>query len=266
MTNSLPNDTPTSLVLKNAYSPGIINLTLNNPSQYNALSEEMLSAMISTIDEIRDNSDIKVVILSANGKAFCAGHDLKQMRARPDESYYEDLFSRCTKMMMALASMPQIVVAKVDGMATAAGCQLVANADLAISSNAARFAVSGINLGLFCSTPSVPLSRNVSRKRAFEMLTTGEFIDAETAVDYGLINHAVPAEELDAAVDRLVKNIASKPSQALQAGKALFYRQLNMPLVDAYATAGRTMAKNMLFDDTIEGISAFIDKRKPDWN
>ena len=243
MTDSLQNDTSTSLVLKNAYSPGIVNLTLNNPSQYNALSEEMLSAMISTIDEIKDDPDIKVVILSANGKAFCAGHDLKQMRARPDQSYYEDLFSRCTEMMMALASMPQIVVAKVDGMATAAGCQLVANADLAVSSNAARFAVSGINLGLFCSTPSVPLSRNVSRKRAFEMLTTGEF-----------------------TVDRLVKNIASKPSQALQAGKALFYRQLNMPLVDAYATAGQTMAKNMLFDDTIEGISAFIEKRKPNWN
>jgi enoyl-CoA hydratase/carnithine racemase len=168
-------------------------------------------------------------------------------------------------MMVTLAQLPQISVAKVQGMATAAGCQLVANADLAIAADSARFAVSGINLGLFCSTPSVPLSRNVSRKRAFEMLTTGEFIDANTAVAYGLINRAVPPDELDAAVHQLVDNIAHKPADALRAGKALFYRQLNMPLADAYAAAGQTMAGNMLFPDTVEGINAFIEKRKPDW-
>ena len=225
----------------------------------------MLSALQREVDEIAAHDDIKVLILAAHGKAFCAGHDLKEMRAHPEQSYYETLFAQCSQLMVALARMPQIVVARVQGMATAAGCQLVANADLAVASDNARFAVSGINLGLFSSTPSVPLSRNVSRKRAFEMLTTGDFIDAHTAVQYGLINHAVPVDELDSAVDALVRNIASKPADALRAGKALFYRQLNMPLADAYATAGQTMASNMLFSDTVEGINAFIEKRKPDW-
>jgi enoyl-CoA hydratase/carnithine racemase len=168
-------------------------------------------------------------------------------------------------MMLTLTKIPQIVIAKVHGMATAAGCQLVANADLAIASQDARFAVSGVNLGLFCSTPSVPLSRNVSRKRAFEMLVTGDFINASTAVDYGLVNQAVPAENLDSAVDQLAQNIAGKPAQALRAGKTLFYQQLNLGLADAYQIAGETMACNMLFEDAVEGIDAFIEKRAPDW-
>lgn len=252
-------------MLREIHSPGVVVLTLNHPTQYNALSEEMLAALQREVDEITARDDIKVLILAAHGKAFCAGHDLKEMRAHPEQSYYEALFAQCSRLMVALSRMPQIVVARVQGMATAAGCQLVANADLAVASDNARFAVSGINLGLFCSTPSVPLSRNVSRKRAFEMLTTGDFIDAHTAVQFGLINHAVPTDELDSFVDALVRNIASKPADALRAGKALFYRQLNMSLADAYAAAGQTMASNMLFSDTVEGINAFIEKRKPDW-
>jgi len=265
MTVSTDATAPEPLLIQRDHSPGVIELTLNNPKQYNALSEEMLSAMQDALQTVNERTDIKVLLISANGRAFCAGHDLKQMQSRPEQNYYEDLFARCSRMMVTLAQLPQISVAKVQGMATAAGCQLVANADLAIAADSARFAVSGINLGLFCSTPSVPLSRNVSRKRAFEMLTTGEFIDANTAVAYGLINRAVPSDELDAAVDQLVDNIAHKPADALRAGKALFYRQLNMPLAEAYAAAGQTMAGNMLFPDTVEGINAFIEKRKPDW-
>jgi enoyl-CoA hydratase/carnithine racemase len=187
------------------------------------------------------------------------------MRDHPNKQYYETLFATCSQMMLTLTKIPQIVIAKVHGMATAAGCQLVANADLAIASQDARFAVSGVNLGLFCSTPSVPLSRNVSRKRAFEMLVTGDFIDASTAVDYGLVNQAVPAESLDRAINQLAQNIAGKPAQTLRAGKALFYQQLNLGLAEAYQIAGETMACNMLFEDAVEGIDAFIQKRTPDW-
>jgi len=266
MTSGDTQATLDPILIQRDRSPGVVELTLNSPKQYNALSEEMLFAFQQALDSISARSDVKVLVISANGKAFCAGHDLKQMRATPQEAYYEDLFSRCSTMMVTLAKMPQISIAKVQGMATAAGCQLVANVDLAVACNDARFAVSGINLGLFCSTPSVPLSRNVARKRAFEMLTTGEFIDAETAVAYGLINRAVPPEALDAEVDRLAQNIAHKPADALRAGKALFYQQLNMPLAEAYAVAGRTMAGNMLFPDTVEGVNAFIEKRKPDWS
>jgi len=266
MTSGDTQATLDPILIQRDRSPGVVELTLNSPKQYNALSEEMLFAFQQALDSISARSDVKVLVISANGKAFCAGHDLKQMRANPQEAYYEDLFSRCSTMMVTLAKMPQISIAKVQGMATAAGCQLVANVDLAVACNDARFAVSGINLGLFCSTPSVPLSRNVARKRAFEMLTTGEFIDAETAVVYGLINRAVPPEALDAEVDRLAQNIAHKPADALRAGKALFYQQLNMPLAEAYAVAGRTMAGNMLFPDTVEGVNAFIEKRKPDWS
>ena len=264
--NASPASQDTSpIVLKETRAPGVVMLTLNRPDQYNPLSEQMLSSLQAEIDEVSANNDIKVLIIAASGKAFCAGHDLKEMRAVPDQLYYEDLFSRCSQMMLTLARMPQIVVTRVQGMATAAGCQLVANADLAVTVDTARFAVSGINLGLFCSTPSVPLSRAVSRKRAFEMLTTGDFIDAHTAQEYGLVNHVVSADELDETVDALAKNIASKPADALRAGKALFYRQLNMPLAEAYQAAGQVMAGNMLFPDTQEGIDAFIEKRDPNW-
>ena len=180
------------IVLKENLAPGIVKLTLNRPDQYNPLSEQMLLSLQQEIDEVAADNEIKVLILAATGKAFCAGHDLKEMRAQPDQQYYEDLFSRCSRMMLPLARMPQIVIARVQGMATAAGCQLVANADLAVAVDTARFAVSGFNLGLFCSTPSVPLSRAVSRKRAFEMLTTGEFIDAHPAEELSLIHISAP--------------------------------------------------------------------------
>ena len=265
MTSARNSQHDLPILVPQNHSPGVLTLTLNRPNQYNALSEDMLAALQRVLDEIAGRDDLKVLILAANGKAFCAGHDLKQMRAHPDKHYYESLFATCSQMMLTLTKIPQIVIAKVHGMATAAGCQLVANADLAIASQDARFAVSGVNLGLFCSTPSVPLSRNVSRKRAFEMLVTGDFIDAPTAVDYGLVNQSVPAENLDSAVDQLAQNIAGKPAQALRAGKALFYQQLNLGLADAYQIAGETMACNMLFEDAVEGIDAFIEKRAPDW-
>tara|TARA_B100000686_G_scaffold331625_1_gene395380 strand:- start:1320 stop:2120 length:801 start_codon:yes stop_codon:yes gene_type:complete len=265
MTASAGSLDTSPIVLKEKRAPGVVMLTLNRPDQYNPLSEQMLSSLQQEIDEVAADNETKVLILAATGKAFCAGHDLKEMRAQPDQRYYEDLFSRCSHMMLTLARMPQIVIARVQGMATAAGCQLVANADLAVAVDTARFAVSGINLGLFCSTPSVPLSRAVSRKRAFEMLTTGEFIDAHTAEEYGLVNHVVSPEQLDNTVDALARNIAGKPADSLRVGKALFYRQLNMPLSEAYQAAGQAMADNMLFPDTQEGIDAFIEKRDPHW-
>jgi len=187
---------------------GIVHITLNRPASYNVLSEEMLAALQQTIDSIK--SDDRVVIIKATGKAFCAGHDLKQMRDHPQQSYYDKLFKTCSRFMTSLLEIPQPVIAQVDGIATAAGCQLVANCDLAIASNTSRFAVSGIDVGLFCSTPSVPLSRNVSRKRAFEMLMTGEFIDAEKAVEWGLLNKVVAAEQLDEAVMTLANRIVGK--------------------------------------------------------
>jgi enoyl-CoA hydratase/carnithine racemase len=252
-------------VLQENCAAGVTKVTLNRPAQYNALSEELLSALENVLNDIRSDSSIRVVVLSGNGKAFCAGHDLKEMRDRPEKFYYQDLFRRCSQVMMAMVQLPQPVISRVHGMATAAGCQLVANSDLAVASTAAQFAVSGINLGLFCSTPSVPLSRNVSRKRAFEMLMTGRFISAQTAVDFGLINRVVGPEDLDAAVNTLAQDIASKPRDSIIAGKALFYKQLERDLPQAYAVAGEVMAGNMMFDDTQEGIDAFIEKRHPNW-
>ncbi|MDH3452565.1 MAG: enoyl-CoA hydratase [Gammaproteobacteria bacterium] len=244
---------------------GITTLTLNRPQQYNALSEEMLTALQSALDDIAEDRSVRVVVLGAKGKAFSAGHDLKQMRANPDKSYYQALFKQCSRMMMSIVRLPQPVVARVHGMAVAAGCQLVANCDLAIASDNAQFAVSGIDLGLFCSTPSVPLSRNLTRKRAMEMLLTGGFIDAQTAQDYGLINHAVGQEKLDDAVYELARRIASKPAEPVRLGKQLFYRQIDHTLEDAYDVAGDIMACNMMLDDASEGIDAFIEKREPVW-
>jgi enoyl-CoA hydratase/carnithine racemase len=253
-------------VLRENCAAGVTKVTLNRPAKYNALSEELLSALEEVLNDIGSDTTIRVAILRGAGKAFCAGHDLKEMRDRPEEIYYQDLFRRCSQVMMTMVQLPQPIIAQVQGMATAAGCQLVANSDLAVASTEARFAVSGINLGLFCSTPSVPLSRNVSRKRAFEMLMTGRFIDAQTAVDFGLINQVVAPEDLDTAVTALAQDIASKPRDAVRAGKALFYKQLEQNLSQAYAVAGEVMACNMMLDDTQEGIDAFIEKRQPDWS
>jgi enoyl-CoA hydratase/carnithine racemase len=244
---------------------GVTTLTLNRPRQYNALSEALLGAIQYELDEIAQERSIRVVLLAANGKAFCAGHDLKEMRSHPSESYYKDLFNQCSKMMLTINRMPQPVIAKVQGLATAAGCQLVAACDLAIAVDSARFATSGINAALFCSTPAVALSRHLSRKKAMEILLTGQFMDAQTALQEGLLNQVVPAEELDAAVKELADAIISKSAVAVRMGKEMFYKQLEMGMAEAYLYASQVMACNMMADDAGEGIDAFIQKRKPVW-
>ncbi|WP_235548351.1 enoyl-CoA hydratase [Noviherbaspirillum sp. Root189] len=244
---------------------GVLTLTLNRAEKFNPLSEEMLAALQQAVDETKRDEGVRVVILAAAGKAFCAGHDLKQMRAQPSEQYYKTLFNQCSKLMLAIQQMPQPVIARVQGIATAAGCQLVSMCDLAVASADARFAASGINYGLFCSTPSVGLSRNMSRKQAMEMLLTGEFIDAETACQRGLINRVVPQEQLDAEIDKLCASILAKPAVAVAMGKQLFYKQIEMGVGAAYQLAGQTMACNMMDDAAIEGVQAFIEKREPSW-
>jgi enoyl-CoA hydratase/carnithine racemase len=241
-------------------------LTLNRPSQYNTLSEEMMAALEGTLNTLSTDASVRVVVLGGAGKAFCAGHDLKQMKAHPDLAYYRRLFGDCSRLMMRIQSLPQPVIARVHGTATAAGCQLVATCDLAVASDEARFAVSGINVGLFCATPSVALSRNVGRKAAMEMLLTGEFIDAQTALERGLINRCVPAERLDQEIGRLADAIAAKPPSVIAAGKALFYRQLQADLGTAYRLAGEAMACNMVDEIAQEGVAAFIEKRSPSWS
>jgi enoyl-CoA hydratase/carnithine racemase len=244
---------------------GIARLTLNRPQQYNALSSDLLSALQKALDDISSDDSVHVVIIAANGKAFCAGHDLKQMRSSDDRAYHQALFDRCGKMMLTINAMPQPVIAQVNGIATAAGCQLVATCDLAIASDESRFAVSGINVGLFCSTPAVPLSRNLNRKQAMQMLLTGDFISAAQAQTYGLINEVVDADELQRATDQLAQKIAAKSPLAIKLGKKVFYQQLSMNLPEAYAFAGERMACNMDSEDAREGIDAFIEKRKPEW-
>ena len=252
-------------VLKQADARGTVTLTMNRPLAFNALSEAMLEALQCALDEIAADPLARVVVLAGAGKAFCAGHDLKEMRAEPALAYYEGLFAQCARMMMTLLQLPQPVIARVHGIATAAGCQLVAMCDLAVASSTARFAVSGVNLGLFCSTPSVALSRNVSRKAAFEMLVTGGFISAEQAQQKGLVNSVVAPEQLDEEVDRLVASIVAKPAAAVALGKGLFYRQLESGIEAAYADAAKTMACNMMQPAALEGVQAFIEKRAPDW-
>ncbi len=244
---------------------GVVTLTLNRPQAFNALSEAMLDALQSALDRVAADRAVRVVVIGAAGKAFCAGHDLKEMRAEPSLAYYQRLFAQCGRMMMSLQSLPVPVVARVQGIATAAGCQLVAMCDLAVASADARFAVSGVNLGLFCSTPSVALSRNLSRKAAFEMLVTGEFISAAQARDKGLVNRVAEPAALDAEVESLVASIVAKPAVAIAAGKALFYRQIEAGIADAYADAGQTMACNMMDEAALEGVQAFIDKRPANW-
>lgn len=243
---------------------GAVRITMNRPDTFNALSEALLDALQRSLDDVAA-SDARVVVLAGAGKAFCAGHDLREMRAEPGFEYHQMLFARCSKMMLTIQRMPQPVIARVQGVATAAGCQLVAMCDLAVAASDARFAVSGVNLGLFCSTPSVPLSRNVSRKAAFEMLVTGEFIDAKTALKRGLVNRVAAPEQLDDATRALAASICEKPRAAIAAGKSLFYRQLETGIDAAYRLAGETMAHNMQDDAALEGIQAFIEKRTPRW-
>ncbi|MGA1273663.1 MAG: enoyl-CoA hydratase [Burkholderiaceae bacterium] len=254
-----------SNLIQEVISPGLLRITLNRPEAFNSLSEDLLGDLKKTLSSISTKTDTRVVILAANGKAFCAGHDLKEMMQEPSETYYQSLFTKCTEMMLTLQRMPQPVIAQVQGIATAAGCQLVAMCDLAVASENAKFAVSGINLGLFCSTPGVALSRNLLRKQALEMLLTGEFLTASEAKEKGLVNRVVPAEQLEAETIALAKIILSKPAEAVRLGKQLFYRQIEQPIQDAYNDAGSVMACNMMDKDALEGVQAFIDKRKPAW-
>jgi enoyl-CoA hydratase/carnithine racemase len=251
------------LLLHEKDARGVITLTLNRPQAFNALSEGLLDALQAALDRASADDSARVVVIAASGAAFCAGHDLKEMRAEPSQAYYERLFAQCGRMMMTIQKLPLPVIARVQGMATAAGCQLVAMCDLAVAAREARFAVSGVNLGLFCSTPSVALSRNVSRKAAFEMLATGDFIGADEARARGLVNRVVEAAALDAEVERLVASIVAKPRVALAMGKALFYRQLEQGIEAAYADAQQTMACNMMDASALDGVQAFIDKRAP---
>ncbi len=256
----------TSLVLREQGPDGIVTLTLNRPDAYNALSEAMLAALQSELDRLKTDDTARVVVLAAAGKAYCAGHDLKEMRAEPSLDYYQRLFSQCAQVMLSIQRLPVPVIAKVQGIATAAGCQLVAMCDLAVAASTARFAVSGVNLGLFCSTPSVALGRNLGRKAAFEMLVTGDFIGAAEAQAKGLINRVAEPDALDAATTALAASIVAKPRVAVAMGKALFYRQLEKGIAAAYDDAGNTMACNMMEASALEGVQAFIDKRRPDWH
>jgi enoyl-CoA hydratase/carnithine racemase len=253
------------LLLQETDPRGVVTLTLNRPQAFNSLSEAMLEALQGALDRLMNDERARVVVIGAAGKAFCAGHDLKEMRAEPSLGYYERLFAQCGRMMMAIQKLPVPVIARVQGIATAAGCQLVAMCDLAVAAREARFAVSGVNLGLFCSTPSVALGRNLSRKAAFEMLVTGDFISADEALAKGLVNRVVDAAELDAEVEKLVARIVAKPREPIALGKALFYRQLETGIEAAYDDAGRTMACNMMDHAALEGVQAFIEKRPPNW-
>lgn len=244
---------------------GVVTLTLNRPDAFNALSEAMLAALQQAIESASGDDATRAIVIAARGRAFCAGHDLKEMRAAPSADYYRALFARCSAMMMAIRDAPVPVIARVEGIAAAAGCQLVAMCDLAVAAADTRFAVSGVRLGLFCSTPSVPLSRNVPQKVAFEMLVTGEFVDADTALRYALINRVAPPGEVAQETARLVDSILEKPAVAIRAGKALFYAQLEQPIADAYERAVEVMACNMMDGSALEGVQAFIDKRPPDW-
>ena len=243
----------------------VVTLTLNRPQAFNALSEALLAALQRELDALEADESARVLVLAGAGKAFCAGHDLREMRAQPSLEYYQRLFAQCARMMLSLRRLPIPVIARVHGIATAAGCQLVAQCDLAVASREARFAVSGVNLGLFCSSPSVPLSRNVPLKQAFEMLVTGDFIDAAEARARGLVNRVVAPEALDAEVESLVTVILRKPRAAIALGKELFYRQSELGIAAAYEAANRTMACNMMDEAALEGVQAFIEKRPPRW-
>ncbi len=252
-------------VLQSRIENGVAWLTMNRPRQFNAISMDMLEAMQAALDVIAADKKVRVVVIAGNGSAFSGGHDLKEMMANRNEAFIGDLFARCSRVMLSMQALPQPVIARVHGVATAAGCQVVAACDLAVATTEARFATSGINFGLFCATPGVPVSRNVSRKRAFEMLFTGEFIDAATALDWGLVNSVVPPGELDRELGRLINMIVDKPRAVIAAGKALFYEQIEARLVQAYGAASKAITRNMLDDDAAEGVGAFIEKRKPNW-
>lgn len=257
-------------LLERRVTDAVLHLKMNSPERLNALSDEMIAALQAEFDALHDDRSVRAVVLSGAGKVFCAGHDLKQMTAARQaedggRAAFKDLFDRCAAMMQSVQKIPQPVIAQVHGIATAAGCQLVASCDLAVAAEDTRFGVNGVNIGLFCSTPMVALSRNIPRKHAFELLSTGEFLPAQKAAELGLINRAVPGEALEAEATALARTIADKLAVAVKIGKQAFYNQLEMPLADAYAYTGDAIVENMLHRDTEEGISAFLEKRPPDW-
>jgi enoyl-CoA hydratase/carnithine racemase len=262
---SLAVETSVEPVVLRGDRDGIAWLTLNRPSAYNALSTELIAAMRESLDAIAEDRSIKVVVLRGAGKGFCAGHDMKQMQANRSEPYYKGVFAACSKMMMSLLELPQPVIGCVHGIATAAGLQLLASCDLAVADENARFGTPGVNIGLFCSTPMVAISRKVQRKKMMEMLLTGEMLDTDAALDQGLINKAVPADQLEDAVTALAAKIISKSPAVVKIGKQAFYKQLEMPLADAYAFTSEVMTRNMMIDDATEGMSAFTEKRAPVW-
>jgi enoyl-CoA hydratase/carnithine racemase len=244
---------------------GICSLTLNRGERFNALSQAMIAALEAELDRIAQASSIRVVVLAAAGKGFCAGHDLRELRAHPDMAWQRALFESCNRVMVKLTQLPQPVIARVHGIATAAGCQLVSMCDLAVAADTARFALPGVNVGVFCSTPAVGVARNIGRRRVMEMLLTGDPIDAATAQAWGLVNDVVPGSELDAAVARRCASIVSKSATIVALGKRAFYRQVDQPLADAYGSMGEVMACNALEPDAAEGIDAFLAKRPPQW-
>lgn len=248
----------------------VATLTLNRPEALNALSEEMMTAVQDELERIAVDSSVKAVVLKGAGRAFCAGHDIKQMQGKrqaPDggKAYYSALLAQCTRLMTTIPHLPQPVIAQVHGIATAAGCQLVATCDMAVCTDSMRFGVNGVNIGLFCSTPMVALSRNIPRKHAFEMLTTGEFLTPERARDLGLVNRVVAEDDLESETRALAETVASKLGSAVKVGKRAYYEQLEMPLDAAYLHTSRVIVDNLLHPDTVEGMQAFLDKRPPDW-
>jgi enoyl-CoA hydratase/carnithine racemase len=261
----MENASPAAEVLLESRADGIATLTLNRPRQYNAFSGALLSRLNASVDAIAKDESVRVVVIAAAGTAFCAGHDLKEMRSLGTREEVESLFASSSRLMKKLVALPQPVIAQVNGLTTAAGCQLVAQCDLAVASADARFAVSGVNLGLFCSTPAVPLSRNIGRKRAAEMLMTGDFIDAAAALDWGLVNRVCPSDRLAETVRELASHLLAKPRETLALGKALFYRQLEAGLDAAYDDATRTIACNFADPIATEGVAAFLEKRPPRW-
>lgn len=260
-----PGSTDASLLIHTTDSRGVHTLTLNQPAAFNVLSDAMLDALLAALNAVAADAQARVVVLGAAGKAFCAGHNLKEMIAQPELAAYQALFAKCSKVMLAIAHLPVPVIARVQGIATAAGCQLVAQCDLAVAAETVRFGVNGIDVGLFCATPSVPLSRNVPQKVAMEMLLTGEFITAAQAQTHGLVNRVCAADALDATVEQLVCAVLAKPAEALAMGKQLFYQQRETGLARAYQLAGQSMACNMMLPVAQEGVRAFTEKRAPSW-
>lgn len=261
--SAVPQSASTDRLVLRDDRDGVATLTLNRPAQRNALSVALMSALQAELDTIAQDRAIKVVVIAGAGPGFCGGHDLKEMRANPGRQAYQALFAQCSRLMMSIVHLPKPVIARVHAVAAAAGCQLVASCDLAVAAESARFAVNGVNIGLFCSTPMVALSRAIGRKQAMEMLLTGDLIDARTALSYGLVNTVVPDGELDAAVAELSAKIVGKSPYALKIGKEAFYKQLELGLAEAYAYASEVMTTNLLARDAEAGIDAFLAKRPP---